>query len=480
MPEHILSIDAGTTSVRVLVVGPDGAVCARVRETVPIAYPGPGRVEQDAEQIWGTTRVLIGAALQQAGLGAKDVAAVGLTTQRASCVIWDRATGAPVTPLISWQDLRGVARASTLRDAGFLILPQAAAAKLEAALDGVEPGRARAESGQLAWGNIDSYLVHRLSGAARHITDLSQACATGYLDFETGDWNNRLIDAQGLSVAFFPTLVDSAGTLGQTDPAAFGASVPIAAILGDQQSAALGQRCHDPGDGKVTYGTSGAADVHTGREIMSVDGAYPLVLRRRADVTEYCLEGMVITAGAMFDWLSGGIGLLDDPAQAQSVGAEAADTGGVFVLPALQGLGSPHAEPERRGLIAGLSRGTRREHIVRAMLEGIAFRVREMLDAIYGGSGLPRPQRLRVDGGAAANDLLLQLQASVLGAAVERMAPLEATAFGAALEAGQAVGLWPEDRAHSLRGVDRMFEPAWSDDERELRYAAWREACGVG
>ncbi len=477
MAEHVLAIDAGTTSVRALVVGPEGEVRSRVRETLPIHYPAPGRVEQDAQHIWGTTARLVEHAMGEAGIRGGDVAAVGVTSQRSSCVVWERATGRPLTPLVSWQDLRGVERAAELRRLGFHVLPQAAAAKLEAALESVPGGRGRVEDGALAWGNIDSFLVYKLSGGAHHITDLSQACATGYFDYAAGAWNTDLLQSQNLPASFFPELVDSAGPLAETDATTFARPVPIAAILGDQQSAALAQQCREPGDGKVTYGTSGTANVHTGHGVASAPGAYPLVLCRRAGTTDYCLEGMVITAGAVFDWLTGGLGLLNDPAEAQSVGEEAADTGGVFVLPALQGLGSPHADPARLGVVGGLSRGTRKAHLVRAMIEGVAFRVREMLDAIYTGADLPRPAHLRADGGAAANDLLLQLQADVLGRPVERMDPLEATAYGAALEAGEAAGVWSEKDAAGFRRVNRMFAPRWHEDERETRYTAWRDAC---
>jgi len=479
MPEALLAIDAGTTSVRVLLFGADGGVRARVRETLPIHYPAPGRVEQDAELIFETTQLLMRAALRTAALRAEDIAGIGVTSQRASCVVWERATGRALTPLISWQDLRGTERSAQLRDEGFFVMPQSAAAKLESALDGIPQGRRRAESGEIAWGNIDSYLVFRLSGGTIHATDPSQACATAYFDYATGTWDAALMKLQRLPEPFFPRLVDTSGVLGLTAREVLGAPVPIAAIVGDQQSAAIAQGCRAPGDGKVTYGTSATANVHTGSKPMVVRGTYPLALRRVDGETEFCIEGMVITAGAVLDWLSGGLGLLDDPAQANVIGAEAEDNGGVFVLPALQGLGSPHGDTERRGLITGLSRGTRKEHLVRAMLEGIAFRVRDVLDAIYVGAQLPRPAALRADGGASANDLLMQLQADALGQPVERMQPIEATAFGAALLAGIGVGLVSPTAWASLRRVDRAFLPRLGTDERNQRFAAWRSACGL-
>ncbi len=477
MPEHLLAIDAGTTSVRVLIFGLDGAVRARVREALPIHYPAPGRVEQDAEHIFEITRRLMLGALREAGLRAADLAAIGVTTQRASCVVWERATGHALTPLISWQDLRGTERSAELRDAGFFVMPQSAAAKLESAIDSIPQGRRRTEIGEFAWGNIDSYLVYRLTDGAIHATDPSQACATAYFDYAAGGWDAALLNVQHLPEALFPKLVDTSGRIGNTVQDLLGAPVPIAAIVGDQQSAAIAQGCRVPGDGKVTYGTSATANVHTGSSPMIVPGTYPLALRRQSGATEFCLEGMVITAGAVFDWLSGGIGLLDDPAQANAVGAKAEDSGGVHVLPAFQGLGSPHGDTARRGLITGLTRGTRREHIVRAMLEGIAFRVRDVLDAIYIGAKLPRPAILRADGGASANDLLMQLQADFIGQPVERMHPFEATAFGAAMLAGEGVGLLSSSDWAALRRVDRVFEPRLSPDMRNTRYADWRAAC---
>lgn len=479
MPEALLAIDAGTTSVRALVVGPDGTVLGRERRPFSIRYPAPGLVEQDLEVLWKTTLEVVESALEDAGLDPGDLRALGIATQRASCGIWERATGRPLSPLISWQDLRGVARAAELQEKGYPLLPQSAACKLEAALATLPDGRARMERGELAWGNLDAYLVWRLSGGGVHATDPSQACATGYYDFESGGWNGALIAEQDLSPTFFPALVDTCGITGKTARSIFGAEVPIACIVGDQQSAAIAQGCNRLGDGKVTYGTSGTCNVYTGPEIRGGNGVYPLVLMRRGTETLYCLEGMVITAGAVFDWLSEGLGILDGPSASAGLAETVVDTQGVFVLPALQGLGSPHADFSRRALLGGLTRGTTRAHIVRAAMEGIAFRTREMLDAIYSDRDLPRPNALRVDGGASANDVLMQIQADVLGRPVERMAPLEATAFGAALLAGQATGLWEGGDVEGLRRVDRVFEPHWTEDERNDRFSAWRLACGL-
>jgi glycerol kinase len=274
-------------------------------------------------------------------------------------------------------------------------------------------------------------------------------------------------------------IVDSSGLLGKTAKSVFGSEVTLGAIIGDQQSAAFAQGCRKPGDGKITYGTSGSFDVHTGSRIMDVQGTYPLVLIRQNGETSYCVEGMVITAGAVFDWLADGLGALENPAQAGALAASVEDTHGVFMLPALQGLGAPYHDLERRALIGGLTRGATKAHVARAAMEGIAFRVREMLDRIYEDSGLPRPSILAVDGGASANDLFMQIQADALGQPVERMAPIEATAFGAAILAGQAEGVWGPDAVDRLRKIDRTFEPTWSAEEREERFDGWRRACGL-
>lgn len=479
MSKAILAIDAGTTSVRALVVRDDGVVAGKARDAFPIHYPGPGLVEQDPEAMWRIVQAVVTKALSTAGLNASDLAAIGVTSQRASCMVWERATGHPLSPLVSWQDLRGVERSQELQEKGFGLLPQSAACKLESVLDSIDDGRARMGRGELAWGNLDAYLVWRLSHGAVHATDPSQACATGYYDYITGDWDEALLEAQGLTTDFFPKLVDTYGELGHTSADSFGASVRIGAIVGDQQSAAIAQACAMPGDGKVTFGTSATCNVHTGSDLVSAAGTYPLVLMHHEGHTTYCVEGMVITAGAVFDWLSSGLGLMDNPDDAARIAATVDDSQGVFVLPALQGIGSPHADPSRRAMIGGLTRGSTQAHIVRAAMEGIAFRVREMLDKIYSSTPLPRPPCLRVDGGASMNAVLMQIQADVLGIPVERMAPAEASAFGAAVLAGRAAGVWGDADAVNLRGIDATFEPRWNEDERDARFLQWREDCGL-
>jgi glycerol kinase len=415
-------------------------------------------------------------AIQDAGIAVDDLLAIGITGQRATTIIWERATGKALGPAVIWQDQRGAQRAQELVAQGFFVNAITPASKMESILASIPGGHKRMLRGELAWGNVDSFLAWRLSGGGFHATDCSNACATGYFDLFAGDWNPKLIETQGLDLTMFPALVDTAGSLATTT------RISIGAIIGDQQSAAYGQGCLVPGEGKVTFGTSGTCNINTGQEIMVsalLAGAYPLVLWRRAGETVYCLEGMVITAGAVFEWLARGLGLIENPAASASMAAKFPDSHGVYFLPALQGLGSPHAQPERHAFFGGLTSGAQAPHFVRAAMEGVAFRVREMLDRLYEDPGLARPALLKVDGGAAANDLLMQIQANVLGCPVERMNPTEATAYGAALLAGEACGIWDEGMARDLRQVDRVFESQWSEDERQSRFSTWRQACGL-
>jgi glycerol kinase len=333
--------------------------------------------------------------------------------------------------------------------------------------------------GELAWGNVDSFIAWRLSDGALHVTDYSNVCGTGYYDYlEKWDWQDDLLEVQGLDRSIFPRVMDSAGDIGMTSRKSFGAEVPIGAIIGDQQSAAYAQGCLERGRGKITFGTSATCNVNTGSELKLAKGSYPLVLWRRGDHWAYCLEGMVYTAGAVFDWLTG-LGIIENPAAAGAAAAEVKDSHGVFFLPSLQGLGTPHLEPERRAVFGGLTLGVKAGHIVRAAMEGVAFRVREMVDRIYLDAELPTPEVLGVDGGGAANDVFMQLQADILGRPIERIQPLEATAYGAALLAGEACGMWEPWSSANVRQTDRVFEPQWNEDRREERFHWWKQACGL-
>jgi len=470
MTAPTLALDVGTTSIRALVIDPSGIALARARRNAPLATPSPGRVEQDAEKLVAYARSAMESALADARLTCADIGALGITAQRSNIVLWDAASGKPVAPMVSWQDLRGQVRAAELFALGFPVTHQTAASKLEAVLNGIPQSRQRLNAGALLWGNIDTYVAWCLSRGDVYVMDESQACTTGYLNPFVGGWNGALIELQGIDPARFPVLVDTFAAHGLWQATT---EVSIGALIADQQAAALAQGCTATGVGKVSFGTSATCDVATGAQPMLGAGAYPLVLWRNKDDRQFCLEGMVNTAGALFDWIVALLGLPDVDAL-NELAASIDDCGGVRVLPALQGLGTPHGDATQRARITGLSRASGRAHVARAAFEAIAFRVREIDDALYAMPGLPRPASLRVDGGGSASDLLLQLQADAIGRPVERLAVREATACGAALGAGIGLGQRTLDSVAKTRRTDRIFEPRISADERETRFAAWR------
>jgi len=356
MPDRILALDIGTTSVRAMVVDAEGQPLSIAARKNHLDYPAAGRVEQDPEALWTNVLAVKKQALADAALSPSDICSIGVAAQRSSIVVWDRKTLAPLAPVISWQDLRGVAAAEALQAEGYLVSHQMAASKLEGVIDGIDNGRARAKAGELAWGNVDTFIIARLTGGKTHAMDLSHLSATGYFNLVDG-FNEELVLAQNLDLSLFPTVGDTAQNHGATDPDIFGAITMIGAIVADQQSATIAQGCNRVGLGKVTYGTSGTIDINTGSDLKLATGAYPLVLRNQGDRIEFVLEGMVITAGAMFDWLAGGLELVDDPREIAAIAARVPDSGGVFVLPALQGLGTPYGDPDQRAVIGGLSHG---------------------------------------------------------------------------------------------------------------------------
>ncbi len=470
MPELILAIDVGTTSTRAAVLTPDGRIAGLASAPLKSIAPRPGWVEQDAARVWTSTRRVIAGALSAAGRTAADLAAAGITTQRASIVVWDRVTGEPLSPMVVWSDLRGAPRAAGLAEAGFMVVPQQSATKLEAVLDHVDAPRDR-----IAWGNIDSFILFRLSGGGVHVTDRSQAWPSGYLGFPDLGWNARLIEHQGLDAAWFPTLTDTWGPLGVTAASVLGAQIPITADIADQQSALIAHG-EAAGTAKITWGTSATFDLATGSAFMfPAPSAPPLLVSSVAGDTRWCVEGMVLSAGSGLDWLRSTCGL-GGHARFETLAASVSDTAGAAFLPALQGLGAPHGDPSRRGALSGLSASVGRGHLARAGLEGLAFRAREMVEHIYGATDFAPPQALGVDGGLTANDLFLQVLADLLGRPVRRHATPEATLLGAAIGAGRGAGLLAEAEADALRRFDDPVTPAIGADESASRFAAWRAA----
>ncbi len=476
MPELLLALDVGTTSARALLIGPDGAVVALAQEALRSRFPGPGRVEQDGRRIWEAALSVMRRALNTAGRSAADLAGIGVTTQRASTVVWDRNTAEPVAPVLVWSDLRGMARFRALREAGFQSWPQVPACKLEAALDLAEDGRGRAARGELCWGPLDAYLVFRLSGGATHATDLSAAWLTGYLDSAGHGWHGALMAHQGLPEVLFPAIVDSWGPLAATAHGVLGAPVPIAGLIADQQSGMLAHGALAPGAWKTTYGTSAVLMLNTGERPVSPDRTMPAeALFAAGGKRLFCAEGMVVTAGAFIDWLCTGLRLFDSPAALEAEALTVADTGGVQIRPSLQGLGAPHGRFDSRALIAGLDGGARRGHIARAALQAIALRIRDIVERLDS-AGIALPPALPVDGGGAG-DLLLQLQADTLGRPVRRHAVREATAYGAAIAAGLGVGLLTESDLTGLARYDAEFRPKISRDEADAAYMEWKTAA---
>lgn len=483
MPELLLGLDVGSTSVRALVFDPGGRLVGSAGRTLRSHHPAPGRTEQDPEEVWAGARETVARALAGAGRTPADVAALGLATQRSSVVVWDRQSGRALAPMVLWSDLRGVERAGELAAAGFLAPPLAAVSKLEATLDLVPGGRARAAAGGLCWGTIDSYLVHRLTGGAAHVTDLSNAWPTCYLDLgDVRHWNEAVIAHQGLDPKLFPRLCESVGDLGRTEPAALGAAIPIAAIVADQQSGMLAHGLLQRGGWKATYGTSAALMVCTGDAPLRIPGLLPLLQLAWRETLWFAAEGMVNSAGAFLDWLVGGLGWFASLDELTTRGASVDTTAGVAIRPALQGLGAPHHDPRARAAVTGLSASTAKAHLARAAFESLAFRMREIVECVVAtpeiAEDLPEGP-LPVDGGLSANDCFLQIQADLLARPVARHAIAEATALGAALGAGLGCGLLQRADLARFDRSDRVFEPRLAADEARERFAAWRRAVAV-
>lgn len=469
---HILAIDEGTTGVRALIFDRSSRVLGAAYREIHTLFPEPGWVEQDPVQIWHATRAVIRDALANGGLRFSQIAAIGITNQRATTVVWERSTGRPVHPAINWQDVRTARRVEELWSEGVFATAMSSATKLEWIVRQQGARSARA----LCFGTIDTWLAWNLSGGRAHVTDPSNASCTGLYDFGSGGWDEALLERLGLPIQMLPRICRSSEHF--IDAGASGMeAVPLAALAGDQQAAMFGELGTEPGAIKVTCGTSAMVDVNTGeRPVPSRRGAYPLILWSIDASRPFCLEGTVITAGAAVQWLCDGLGLIRAPEESGPVAASVPDSAGVWALPALQGLGTPHLDSGARGQLGGLSRGVKRAHVVRAVLEGIAFRIREVVQTLVEDTGIDRPAALRVDGGAAGNDFLLQTLASVLGIPVERPATLQASALGAAYLAGLAVGFWSDTEELRLSWrCGGTFEPRWSEDEREERFRWWRD-----
>jgi len=483
----VLALDQGTTSSRSLIFDARGQVVAQAQREFRQYFPQPGWVEHDALEIWESQRATMIEALRAARLSAGDIAAVGISNQRETTVLWDRATGAPVAPAIVWQDRRTAGTCETLRAAGLepeisarsglLLDPYFSATKLAWLLDQVPGARARAERGELAFGTVDSWLIFKLTAHRRHVTDATNASRTLLYNLREGGWDERLLELLRVPRACLPEIVDTC--LSRSDAIVIdvdGAQLPLCGIAGDQQAALFGQGCFAPGMVKNTYGTGCFALMNTGAAPTASRHRLLSTVALRRGACQYALEGGVFMGGATVQWLRDGLGMIEKSADVEALAASVPDTGDVYLVPAFAGLGAPQWDAGARGTIVGLTRGTTRAHLARAALESIAFQTADLIDAMQRDCGHTLTE-LRVDGGAARNDLLLQMQADLLGVPVLRPVNTETTAFGAAAFAGLGVGLWQsEAELSALWQLERRFEPRLPRDAATQRRARWQQA----
>jgi len=485
MPKYVLALDQGTTSSRAILFDRQGAVCASARREFKQYYPRAGWVEHDAEEIWQSQFEVAKEALAKAPARAEDLAAIGITNQRETVILWDRATGQPLHPAIVWQCRRTAPMCDRIRQQGFdkVIKERTglvtdayfSGTKIAWLLENVPSARARAERGELACGTVDSWLIWRLTGGRVHATDFSNASRTLLFNIATLAWDQEILNYFGIPPSLLPAVKSSSAVVGETE--LLGPKVAIAGVAGDQQAALFGQQCFAPGAVKNTYGTGCFLLMNTGPAIpRSQSGLLATIGWGKGGRITYALEGSVFIAGAAIQWLRDEMGLIRQASETEELARSVTDTHGVYFVPAFVGLGAPHWDAYARGAIVGLTRGANRQHLVRAALESIAYQTREVLDAMSRDSGIT-PEVLRVDGGAARNDFLCQFQADILGVPLERPATTETTALGAAYLAGLATGFWQSEL--ELEGhlqIERRFEPGMEASRRADLFEGWQHA----
>jgi glycerol kinase len=487
MSRFILALDQGTTSSRAIVFRHDGAIVSVAQQEFEQIFPAPGQVEHDPEAIWSSQLQVARDALAKAGLSATDIAAIGVTNQRETTVLWDRVSGKPVANAIVWQsrvtapiceDLKRQGLEETVRaKTGLIIDPYFSGTKIKHLLDTVPGLRGRAERGDILFGTVDSFLIWRLTGGRAHVTDISNASRTLLFNIHTRDWDDDLLRVLGVPRAMLPAVRSNSERYGDTDPALLGRAVPIAGAAGDQQAALFGQACFEPGTAKNTYGTGCFMLLNTGETaVPSQHGLLTTVAWQVGDRVTYCLEGAVFIAGAAVQWVRDGLKAIQSSAEVERLAATVEDAGGVYLVPAFVGLGAPHWDPYARGLIIGLTRDTRLGHIARATVDSMAYQTRDVLELMQREAGL-KLSALRVDGGAAANNPLLQFQADLLGVPVHRPVVSETTALGAAYLAGLAVGYWSStDDVTRNWALDREFTPQMDAARRDDLCRGWTKA----
>ena len=487
MAQYIMALDAGTTSNRCILFDQEGRVRAAAQKEFPQIFPKPGWVEHDAREIWATQLGVAVEALGKIGATAADIAAIGITNQRETTVVWDRATGEPVYNAIVWQCRRTSAYCAELkargyaeairRKTGLVVDAYFSGPKIRWILDNVPGARRRAEAGELLFGTVETWLIWLLTGGRVHVTDYSNASRTMLFNINTLDWDEELLDLMDIPRSMLPTPVPSSQVYGETDPGFFGRSIPIAGAAGDQQAALFGQACFTPGQAKNTYGTGCFLLMNTGdKPVFSSSGLVTTVAWGLGSRVSYALEGSIFVAGAAIQWLRDEMRLIDSAADSEYHAGKVSDTAGCYVVPAFTGLGAPYWDQYARGAIVGLTRGVNKNHIIRATLESIAYQVSDVLEAMRADSGIALTS-LKVDGGASSNNVLMQLQADILQVTVHRPVCVETTALGAAYLAGLAVGYWSSQEEIARNwAVDRTFLPAITTQERDKKLQGWKRA----
>jgi glycerol kinase len=486
MEKYILALDQGTSSSRAILFNDKGQSFAIETQPFTQIYPRPGWVEQNPEEIWSSQLAVARAVVQKAQVAPDQIVAIGITNQRETTVVWDRETGRPVCNAIVWQCRRTAPLCEKLKANGFELLVRErtglvldayfSGTKIAWILDDVEGVRARAERGELAFGTVDSWLIWNLTGGRVHATDASNASRTMLFDIRKQAWDDDLLKMLNVPRSMLPEVHDSSAVVGLATADLFGREIPIAGVAGDQQAALFGQTCFETGDVKVTYGTGSFILVNTGAHIVrSTQGMLSTIAWRLGGKVTYALEGSVFIAGAAVQWLRDGLGIIKDSAETETLAGSVPDSGGVVVVPAFTGLGAPEWDMYARGAILGLTRGTTRAHIVRATLEGIAFSVKDIIDAMEREAGSPIAG-LRADGGASCNRFLMQFQSDILGSPVTVPSSVESTARGAAFLAGLATGVWKDEQElRNLYEVGQSYAPVLTPEDRGRLYARWRK-----
>ncbi len=487
MAKYVLALDQGTTSSRAIVFDHGGAIVSSAQQEFPQIYPSPGLVEHDPEAIWSSQLAVAQQAMKQAGASASDIAAIGITNQRETTVVWEKSTGKPVFNAIVWQSRLTVPICDALKAKGFdkeirnrtglVTDAYFSGTKVKWILDNVPGARAKADRGELLFGNVDTFLMWRLSKGRVHVTDPSNASRTLLYNIYEGKWDDVILKELGVPHSMLPTVMPSSAVYGEADPEFFGGAIKMAGDAGDQQAATFGQACYDVGMAKNTYGTGCFMLMNTGTKgVPSQNGLLTTIAWGLGGKTIYALEGSIFITGAAVQWLRDSLKAIQSSGDVESLAGSVEDNGGVYVVPAFVGLGAPYWDPYARGAILGLTRGSTMAHIARATLESMCYQTRDVLEAMSADSGV-HLKTLRVDGGAVVNNLLMQFQADILGVPVQRPKVAETTALGAAYLAGLAVGFWAsQEEVAEHWAIDRTFEPKMGADQRDKLYAGWKRA----